>query len=117
MLSLTYTATGDNGGRRGCPAPIGRQRRTDGESGCGSARAQAAAVATVARGRSYHAAFYLKPLVELKVTLACASFAPAIALLYRALLRFAVAVAIAISSRSGVWTLSPCSAWRRRGAR
>jgi fructoselysine-6-P-deglycase FrlB-like protein len=33
-------------------------------------------VTTVARGSSDHTAFYFKPLVELKVALACASFAP-----------------------------------------
>ncbi len=54
-------------------------------------------VATVARGSSDHAALYLKHLVELKVALACASLAPSIASLYRAPLRLAGAVAIAIS--------------------
>jgi glucosamine--fructose-6-phosphate aminotransferase (isomerizing) len=54
-------------------------------------------VATVACGSSDHAALYLKHLVELKVALACASLAPSIASLYRAPLRLAGAVAIAIS--------------------
>jgi glutamine---fructose-6-phosphate transaminase (isomerizing) len=54
-------------------------------------------VATVARGSSDHAALYLKHLVELKIGLACASLAPSIASLYRAPLKLAGAVVIAVS--------------------
>jgi glutamine---fructose-6-phosphate transaminase (isomerizing) len=54
-------------------------------------------VATVARGSSDHAALYVKHHVELKVALACASLAPSIASLYRAPLKLAGAVVIAIS--------------------
>lgn len=54
-------------------------------------------VATVARGSSDHAALYLKHLVELKLTLACASLGPSIASLYHAPLKLERAVAIAIS--------------------
>jgi glutamine---fructose-6-phosphate transaminase (isomerizing) len=52
---------------------------------------------TIARGSSDHAALYLKHLVELKIALACASLGPSLASLYRAPLRLADAVAIAIS--------------------
>jgi glucosamine--fructose-6-phosphate aminotransferase (isomerizing) len=52
---------------------------------------------TIARGSSDHAALYLKHLVELKVALACASLGPSIASLYRARLRLADVLAIAIS--------------------
>jgi len=52
---------------------------------------------TVARGSSDHAALYLKHLIELKTALVCASLGPSLASLYRAPLRLADAVAIAIS--------------------
>ncbi len=52
---------------------------------------------TIARGSSDHAALYLKHLIELKASLACASLGPSLASLYHAPLRLSDAVAIAIS--------------------